>query len=61
LEGDNPISGMSVVLPALTPALIPCQHAWVLAISNIGNFQGDEPLLPTDLLGGGTADYTLTG
>jgi hypothetical protein len=50
-----------VILPALTPALIPCQHAWVLAISNIGNFQGDEPLLPTDLLGGGTADYTLTG
>jgi alpha-L-fucosidase len=42
-EGENLQAGFTVQLPALTPATIPCKHAWVLAISNIGNFQPDEP------------------
>jgi alpha-L-fucosidase len=29
--------GIEVVLPALTPDIIPCQYAWVLEISNIKN------------------------
>lgn len=60
LEGDNLLSGMSVELPALTPALIPCQHAWVLALSNIGNFHRDESPMPKDMFGGGTADFART-
>jgi alpha-L-fucosidase len=43
--GDNSLSGMTVELPWLNPSTIPCQHAWVLAISNIGNFRRNEPLM----------------
>lgn len=39
----NPQGGLTVALPPLTPAKIPCQHAWVLAITGIGNFVGDIP------------------
>lgn len=36
--GDD--SRIAIQLPQLTPANIPCQHAWVLAITNITNFKG---------------------
>lgn len=29
--------GLTVLLPPLTPSKIPCQHAWVVAITGIGN------------------------
>jgi hypothetical protein len=30
---------LTIQLPALTPDIIPCQHAWVLELSHIGNLQ----------------------
>lgn len=30
-------SGIEIVLPALTPDKIPCQHAWVIALTHIEN------------------------
>jgi hypothetical protein len=30
--------GIRVMLPALTPDRIPCEHSWVLALTNIENF-----------------------
>ena len=30
-------SGMDIALPLLTPSEIPCQHAWVLVITNLRN------------------------
>ena len=33
------VSGIQVQLPPLTPATIPCQHAWVLAFTNIANIR----------------------
>ena len=35
LQGS--MAGMAVKLPRLTPNLIPCQHAWVLVLTNLGN------------------------
>jgi alpha-L-fucosidase len=35
-SGDA-FAGMNIELPLLTPDLIPCQHAWVLAISGVLN------------------------
>lgn len=29
--------GIEVVLPALTPDIIPCQHAWVIVLTHIAN------------------------
>jgi alpha-L-fucosidase len=34
---DERNSGIEVVLPALTPDKIPCQHAWVIALSHVDN------------------------
>jgi alpha-L-fucosidase len=34
---DASLSGLTVQLPALTPDLIPCQHAWVIALTGIAN------------------------
>ena len=43
-ENDNGSSttssaaaGITIELPALTPDLIPCEHAWVLVLTGIGN------------------------
>jgi len=30
-------AGLAIQLPALTPDIIPCQHAWVLEMTSIGN------------------------
>lgn len=35
-------SGLELELPALTPALIPCQHAWVVELTGVANLD-DEP------------------
>ena len=34
---DHDSRGIEVVVPALTPNVIPCQHAWVLVLSNVEN------------------------
>jgi alpha-L-fucosidase len=34
---DTDDTGIVIQLPALTPDIIPCQHAWVLELSNIAN------------------------
>ena len=40
LHGSNAgVSGIQVQLPPLTPSKIPCQHAWVLAFTNIANIK----------------------
>jgi len=31
------LSGIRVELPVLTPDLVPCQHAWVLVLTGLGN------------------------
>ncbi|GKY90621.1 hypothetical protein MPSEU_000035600 [Mayamaea pseudoterrestris] len=33
----DPLSGMDIALPLLTPSDIPCQHAWVLVITKLAN------------------------
>jgi len=38
---------MTIKLPPLTPDIIPCQHAWVLSLSNILNFS-EEKLAAND-------------
>jgi len=35
--GDGTMAGIQVELPPLTPDITPCQHAWVLVLSGIGN------------------------
>jgi hypothetical protein len=37
LQATGRRQGMELDLPALTPATIPCQHAWVVALTGIGN------------------------
>jgi len=37
LKERNQLGGMRVQLPLLTPDLVPCQHMWVLAITNLEN------------------------
>mmetsp|Transcript_9059 Transcript_9059/g.20928 ORF Transcript_9059/g.20928 Transcript_9059/m.20928 type:complete len:204 (+) Transcript_9059:307-918(+) len=32
---DTRVGGMKIVLPVMTPNLVPCQHAWVVAISGL--------------------------
>ena len=34
---DERNAGIEVILPALTPDIIPCQHAWVIALSHVEN------------------------
>lgn len=34
---DNQLSGMDIMLPPLTPDMIPCEHAWVLSLANLAN------------------------
>jgi alpha-L-fucosidase len=36
-HGKSEFSGMDIELPLLTPSDIPCQHAWVLVITNLAN------------------------
>jgi alpha-L-fucosidase len=35
----NEMGGLYIEVPALTPDVIPCQHAWVFSLTNIVNFQ----------------------
>jgi alpha-L-fucosidase len=32
------LAGINIQMPALTPDIIPCEHAWVLAITGLANF-----------------------
>ena len=41
-EGAAGLSGVQVQLPPLTPAKIPCRHAWVLAFTNLANTRVGE-------------------
>jgi alpha-L-fucosidase len=43
----NNNTGLRLRLPALSPADIPCQHAWVIAIIGIGNLNGAGPAKDT--------------
>ena len=44
--------GLYILLPALTPDLVPCEHAWVFALTGIGNLDKDVEMtnkgLPQD-------------
>ncbi|CAB9528560.1 Tissue alpha-L-fucosidase [Seminavis robusta] len=40
-RGEASKAGMTIQLPALTPRNIPCQYAWILALTGIGNL-GEE-------------------
>jgi hypothetical protein len=37
-QPEPPPTGIEIMLPYLTTDIIPCRHAWVLAIRNIANF-----------------------
>lgn len=37
LADNSVFNGINVKLPTLTPNLVPCQHAWVLELTNLGN------------------------
>jgi alpha-L-fucosidase len=39
VAADASFSGLTVQLPSLTPDIIPCQHAWVIALTGIANLQ----------------------
>lgn len=38
----TPAAGIQVVMPALTPDTIPCQHAWVLVLTGLDNVEGSN-------------------
>lgn len=36
------VSGLVLQLPPLTPDIIPCQHAWVVALTGVSNLDGND-------------------
>jgi alpha-L-fucosidase len=40
--GADGTRGLSIQVPALTPDIIPCQHAWVFAITGVANLQSAD-------------------
>jgi hypothetical protein len=42
-EGDA--GGVVIHLPDVTPSSIPCEHVWVIAMTDIENLHGDAHLM----------------
>lgn len=38
-------AGVNIILPALTPDIIPCDHAWVLVFTHIANLNSTDPVI----------------
>jgi Alpha-L-fucosidase C-terminal domain len=36
-NSNMPSASLNIVLPSLTPSIIPCQHAWVISISDVAS------------------------